>query len=34
MVCKCGQKITRYFDGVKVELKIDKFNTNKANIDV
>jgi hypothetical protein len=34
MVWKCEQKITTYFDGVNVELKTDKFITNKANIDV
>jgi len=34
MVWKCGQKIAKYFDGVEVELKFDKFNTNKANIDL
>jgi hypothetical protein len=34
MVWKCERKITKYFDGVKVELKTEKFNTNKANIDV
>jgi hypothetical protein len=34
MVGNSEPKITIYFDGVNVEVKIDKFNIKKVNIDI